>query len=277
MIGRTSLGTTRLGGTALTRALSAAGVGGGGFVPDASFFNGRAGFALDYSDAAKLFQLSNGTTAVSANDDPIGYATDLSGNTRHATQATALNRPLYKAAEPRAQWDGSNDLMLTPAVNLSTVDKMTVVFSVRNASNADTQIICDLGTSGAGAAQVRLVSGRLNGQLIGSTGTSAVSETAAAPAVPVDRVMAVVFDLAGAAAGDEVKLYVDGALVAGTVTSVGPAGGGNLQNATFGIGALRNGLFPINLGAIFRIVVFAGAPVGDDLAKCTEWCAAPLA
>lgn len=42
------------------------------------------------------FQNSNGTTAASANDDPVGYWADQSGNNYHATQNTAEKRPLLK-------------------------------------------------------------------------------------------------------------------------------------------------------------------------------------
>lgn len=262
---------------AVPRLPTQAGAGGGAFVPNAAFFAGRQGFALDYSDSSKLFQLSNGTTAVSSDGDPIGYATDISGNARHATQATAGFRPLWRPSVPGGEWEVTDDLMLTPSVNLSAVDKLTVVVSIRNASNAGTQIIADFASSGAGSGQVRLVSGKLNGQLTGSTGTSAVSETAAAPAVPVNRVVAVVLDLAGVAAGDEVKLYENGTLVGGTVTSAGPAGAGNFQNATVGIGALRNGLFPLNGSSIVRLIAIEGVLSAGDFTNANAWCADPLA
>lgn len=62
-----------------------------------------------------LYQDSAGTaTPVTANNDPIGFAPDLSGNGFNATQATAGNRPLYQTAAisstyPAALLDGTND------------------------------------------------------------------------------------------------------------------------------------------------------------------------
>lgn len=50
----------------------------------------------DFSDISSLFQLSNGTTAVTADADPIGYAADKSGNGKHMIQAAAGQRPLFK-------------------------------------------------------------------------------------------------------------------------------------------------------------------------------------
>ena len=63
-------------------------------------FNPIAAGALagwwDFSDVATLFQLSDGTTAVTADGNPIGYAADKSGNARHVVQATSGARPTYK-------------------------------------------------------------------------------------------------------------------------------------------------------------------------------------
>lgn len=62
-----------------------------------------------------LFQDSAGTaTPATANNDPIGFIPDLSGNGFNATQATAGNRPLYQtaglsSAYPSALFDGTND------------------------------------------------------------------------------------------------------------------------------------------------------------------------
>jgi len=62
-----------------------------------------------------LYQDSAGTaTPATANDDPVGFAPDLSGNGFNATQATAGNRPLRKtsglsSAYVSMLFDGSND------------------------------------------------------------------------------------------------------------------------------------------------------------------------
>lgn len=50
----------------------------------------------DFSDASTLFQASNGTTAVAADADPIGYAGDKTANAFHLIQATAGLRFAYK-------------------------------------------------------------------------------------------------------------------------------------------------------------------------------------
>ena len=52
---------------------------------------------LDASDSATLFQ-SNGGAAASADGDPVGYWLDKSGNGRHLTQTSGINKPLLKLA-----------------------------------------------------------------------------------------------------------------------------------------------------------------------------------
>lgn len=52
---------------------------------------------FDFSDLTTLFQDDAGTTPVTADAQTIGMVTDKSGNNRHALQATALRRPVYKA------------------------------------------------------------------------------------------------------------------------------------------------------------------------------------
>lgn len=51
----------------------------------------------DPSSISGYFQLSNGTTAVAADGDPVGYEPDLSGKGNHLIQATAGLRPSYDA------------------------------------------------------------------------------------------------------------------------------------------------------------------------------------
>lgn len=51
---------------------------------------------LDAADATTLFQNSDGTTAATADTDPVGYWADKSGNARHATQSNSGKRPQLK-------------------------------------------------------------------------------------------------------------------------------------------------------------------------------------
>lgn len=65
---------------------------------DPKSINSLAGW-YDASDTASLFQNSNGTTAVSALNDPVGRWSDKSGNARHLTQTTNSQRPSFRPAD----------------------------------------------------------------------------------------------------------------------------------------------------------------------------------
>lgn len=71
------------------------------FDPATLFGANDRGAVFDLGDSANLRQLSGGTGAVSAINDPIGWLDDLGPMARNATQATAANRLLYRGA-PRS-------------------------------------------------------------------------------------------------------------------------------------------------------------------------------
>jgi hypothetical protein len=67
---------------------------------------------LDASDASTLFQ-SNGGAAASADNDPVGYWKDKSGNGKHLSQSDPTMKPLLKTSVQNSRnvvrFDGSND------------------------------------------------------------------------------------------------------------------------------------------------------------------------
>jgi len=70
--------------------------GGGGWTPAVLFANGEKGGWWEPFRISTLAQSSDGTGAVSADADPVGYLRDLSPNGRNAVQATAGNRMLFR-------------------------------------------------------------------------------------------------------------------------------------------------------------------------------------
>lgn len=107
--------------------------------PLASGFNPRqiAGLLAwhDAADSSTLFQNSNGTTAATAESDPVGYWGDKSGNGRHLTQAVNNDRPLLNVAEqnglPALQFDGSNDCMTSAAGYLQGITSTVFLVAQR--------------------------------------------------------------------------------------------------------------------------------------------------
>jgi len=76
----------------------------------------------DFSDASKLKQNDDGTTAVSSNNDPIGYAENLVSNGlgTFVRSYSDAGRPLYKTGgtngKSYAQFDGSGDCGLVSGI-----------------------------------------------------------------------------------------------------------------------------------------------------------------
>ena len=100
------------------------------FSPASLFANSETGVWLKSSDIASLFQLSNGTTDVAANNDPVGYWADQSGNDNHVIQATAGSRPLYQSAVPGVLFDGTNDVLSCAASLAMTTGVVAVTFTI---------------------------------------------------------------------------------------------------------------------------------------------------
>ena len=73
-------------------------MGGGSFDPASLFGPSDHGAIIDLTDSALLFQSNAGTGAVSADNDPIGYATDLGPDGKPVLQATAASKPLWSGA-----------------------------------------------------------------------------------------------------------------------------------------------------------------------------------
>jgi hypothetical protein len=83
----------------------------------------------DPSDLTTLFQNSNGTTAVAADGDPVGYMADKSGNGKHLVQAVAGSRPLYKTSGGLSWllFDGTNDFISGALILAQPYDRLTAM------------------------------------------------------------------------------------------------------------------------------------------------------
>lgn len=83
------------------------------------YASGELGALYDPSDLSTLFQDAAGTTPVTADDEPIGFANDPSPNNSQATQATAASKPLWTGG--RSVFDGIDDSLAYPtAINDNT-------------------------------------------------------------------------------------------------------------------------------------------------------------
>lgn len=239
------------------------------WTPAALFASSEKGAWFDPSDFSTLFQDSAGTTPVTAVGQPVGRVLDKSGRGNHATQATATARPVLQQDAGGGYYlslDGVDDWIVTPSVNFTTTDKMTVFLgvqknvdttgmmvelsAVRNSNNGSFSVFTDAhfnaicrGTADSG----RRTSG----------GTSGVNTS----------VVSVSFDLAGASQDAVTDIRRNGAADEVALSGTTP-GGGNFGNYPIYIGLRGGTTIPFN-GRIYGLIV-RGAATDLTAIKQTE-------
>jgi hypothetical protein len=114
---------------------------------------------IDASVLSSLYQNSDGTTAASATNDPVGYMTDLSGSGSHAKQTVATgSRPFLKLnnqnGRPGLLFDGSNDFLTANISGFQSLTAVTIVQVIKPtaAAAADTNSALFFGWGNGGNA-----------------------------------------------------------------------------------------------------------------------------
>jgi len=82
------------------------------FNPEDLFFLGEKGAYYSPGDISTLFQDAAGTTAVTADGDPVGLAVDKSGNAVNAAQSVSASRPVYNVSPSRLTYDKVDDALV---------------------------------------------------------------------------------------------------------------------------------------------------------------------
>lgn len=118
---------------------------GGGEFPRSLFPSGTTGAWLDISDLSTLYQTNDTSTPVTALGQQVGRVTDKSGNGNHATQATASKRPTLQQLSNGAYallFDGVDDFLVTPGIDFTGTDKMSLFFGGRKVDDTP-RMICE--------------------------------------------------------------------------------------------------------------------------------------
>lgn len=123
---------------------------------------------LDAADISTLAQNSDGSTPVTADNDPIGYWADKSGNGNHATQATTSAKPTYKTniqnGQPVARFD-SGDIMTLALLNaLRNVGSADAFAVLTYSSGTLTGCALYYSTNNSGFTRFALTKGTVSGQ-----------------------------------------------------------------------------------------------------------------
>lgn len=112
------------------------------------FSNGELGFAYDYNDFSTMFQDQAGTIPITAAGQKIKRILDKSGNAKHAMQYVDDFSPTlqYDAVTNKyyADFDGTNDFLATSAINLTSIDSMTLMVGMNQATTGFGGMVVEL-------------------------------------------------------------------------------------------------------------------------------------
>jgi hypothetical protein len=239
------------------------------FLPALLFGSGEQGVIFDPSVVASLSQDSAGTTPVTAAGQPVGRMLDLSGNGNHATQATAGKRPTYQT-DGTLHWlvfNGTSSAMVTPSIDFTATDEMSVFAGMRKLSDAATAILAELSTAaGFNAGSFYLLGSVTTGAYQGRTaGTLQPTVDSAVYSAPKTAVLSLLGDISL----DSLAIRVNQA----ETSSSGDQGTGNFGNFPLYIGARNQTSLYFN-GNLYGLTVRGALSDGTTLSKSESLMAA---
>lgn len=233
------------------------------FSPASLFSSGEQGVWYDPSDFSTMFQDAAGTTPVTAVGQPVGRILDKSGRGNHATQTTTTSRPiLQQDASGRYYllFDGVDDFLVTPSINFTATDKMTVLAGLRKLRDSPIGTVVEASTNSEtnnGTFLMTAPPGGGNTFLYGSRGTQLVfvnTLVGGVWAAPISVVQSGISEIAS-----KVIMRLNGALVA--PQQLVSQGTGNYGNYPLYIGR-RGGTTNPFKGNLYGLIV-RGAQTDD--------------
>lgn len=242
------------------------------FTPLNLFSAGEQGAWFDPSDITTLFQDDAGTVPVTADGQTVGMMRDKSGNGHHALQVTAGSRPTYRTAGGLSwlQFDGTDDFMVTNAVDLTATDKATVFAGVRKELDTPTGIFVESSVDGSAnngtfalTAPTSAVPGAYG---INLRGTVLITRAASVFVAPITNVVTAAYNIAGADFNTEILARVNGQVP--TLSGAGTAGVGNFTSQPLYIGRRGGATLPFT-GNLYGLIV-RGAFSGSSAVLSAE-------
>lgn len=230
----------------------------GSFDPASVFSGGKEGGWWRIDQIGSLFQDSAGSTAVTADADPVGRITDSSGNANHMLQATGTSRPAYDTDDTydNINGDGSADNLQTAT---TAMDGDVLMIVAADFTAATGTLLSYTNANDLPGETIDIEHNRVRAPTndFGSLGTTTISPTG-------DAVVCVV----ATESDGSIRTYVNGSLI-GTISYTGSNWFAE-TNTNKVISLLRRGqaAFPdYNSGAVFGALVVVGANVADDRAN----------
>ena len=184
--------------------------------PAVLFATGERGAWYDPSDLSTLFQDAAGTTPVTAIGQSVGKVLDKSGNTNHATQATAGNRPILRQDSlgfNYLDFNGSSSFLATASAQFSAADKLSV-FSATTQNNGSISIILELSQNvNSNTGTFYLVSSEASAGDLSfrnrGNGPNQIGGASAGAVTPITRVVSQSLDIAGTTIASEIAVRIN--------------------------------------------------------------------
>lgn len=245
------------------------------FTPLSLFSAGEQGFWYDPSDFSTLFQDTAGTVPVTAVGQSVARINDKSGRGNHATQSDASRRPILRqnGSLYYLEFDGTDDGMVTGTITPG-VDKAQVFAGFLNGTATGIKFVYEYSATsdtnnGSFGCYINNVTVEhpLRGTAVGRLANTNSLNSGAT------MVTTELFDIAGAAIANEIRLRRNGASDAGMVTAAGPAGTGSFGDYPLYIGRRGGSSLPFN-GHIYSLIGRFGPNLTTAQIEATErWVA----
>ncbi|MEN9924071.1 MAG: hypothetical protein RL268_197 [Pseudomonadota bacterium] len=202
---------------------------------------------------------------------------EVAGNHALQTGATSLRPLLQQDAGGRYYilFDGTDDFLVTSAIDFTGTNKMSVFAGVRKLNDTDRGMIAELDASAATAGKFGLSGPDFAGQasygviLNGATGSTYYQHQTFT--APVSNVISANLDISGASRSANIQTRINGAAnTSGGGGSGTGLGGGNFGNHALYIGRRGGTTLPFN-GRLYGLIVRGAASTATEIAQAESW------
>jgi len=254
------------------------------FLPIDLFAASEKGVWYDPGDITTLFQDVAGTIPVTASGQTVALMKDKSGNGADATQSDATKRPTFRVYAGTdygyLNFDGTNDFMVTSAINFTGTAVMTATAGIQVDTGATgSRIVFELGTDTSannGAFYITAPS-TAGDHSFGLRGTTFIAGVVA-NVDPSDDILTAQLNIGAATKELELMPRLNGVVKSGagiTWSGGANAGTGNFGNHALYIGS-RAGTSLFFKGKFYGMVVRGATSTAPQITATEAWVTARL-
>jgi hypothetical protein len=254
------------------------------FLPSDLFAASEKGVWYDPGDITTLFQDTAGTIPVTASGQTVALMKDKSGNGIDATQSDATKRPTFNIYPDTdygyLNFDGTNDFMVTSAINFTGTAVMTATAGIQvdtGATGARMVVEISADTSANNGAFYITGPATTGDHSFGLRGTTFIAGVVA-NVDPSDDILTAQLNIGAATKELELIPRLNGVVKSGagiTWSGAANAGTGNFGNYALYIGA-RGGTSLFFKGNLYSMIIRGATSTAPQLTATEAWVTARL-